>query len=170
MIENTFELIKRDGGIVYFSNESHWIKALIRRAAEKVLVPIEDTEVEKMHNALYSELLILSRSLGRKRFENDEWRECIKKAMAAYPEICNAFLFAHKEENADLYEQICSQMKDIVLDGDRSNGSVDSSLVSSKRALIVDAVEKITYSNYHLTPEQKQALMQLIRAFQDAEE
>ena len=83
--------------------------------------------------------------------------KCIKKAMAAFQEICNAFLFAHKEENADIYEQICSQMKDIVLDGDRSNGSVDSSLTSSKRALIVDAVEKITYSNYHLTSEQREA-------------
>lgn len=157
MIENTFELIKRDGGTVYFSNKSLWIKALIRKAADKVLIPIEDEAVEEMHNTLYQELVLLSKSLGRFRFENDEWRGCIRKAMAAYPEICNAFLFAHKEENANLYEQICTQMKDIVLDGDRSNGSVDSSLVSSKRALIVDAVEKITYSNYHLTPEQGEA-------------
>lgn len=157
MIENTFELIKRDGGTVFFSNESLWIKALIRKAADKVLIPIDEEAVEKMHEVLYHELVLLSEKLERTRFENDEWRECIKIAMVAYPEICNAFLFAHKEENADLYEQICTQMKDIVLDGDRSNGSVDSSLTSSKRALIVDAVEKITYSNYHLTPEQREA-------------
>lgn len=157
MIDNTFELVKRDGGIVYFSNESLWIKALIRKAADKVLIPIEDDAVEEMHNSLYQELVLLADSLGRSRFENDEWRECIKRAMVAYPEVCNAFLFAHKEENADLYEQICSLMKDIVLDGDRSNGSVDSSLASSKRALIVDAVEKVTYSNYHLSPEQREA-------------
>lgn len=157
MIENTFELIKRDGGIVYFSNESLWIKALIRKAADKVLIPIDDEEIEEMHNILYQELVMLSKSQDRMKFENDEWRDCIKKAMIAYPEICNAFLFAHKEENADLYEQICTQMKNIVLDGDRSNGSVDSSLTSSKRALIVDAVEKITYCSYHLTPEQREA-------------
>lgn len=157
MIENTFELIKRDGGTVYFSNESLWIKALIRKAADKVLIPIGDEVVEEMHKTLYRELVLLSEKLGRSRFENEEWRECIKIAMDEYPELCNAFLFAHKEENADLYEQICTQMKDIVLDGDRSNGSVDSSLTSSKRALIVDAVEKITYSNYHLTPEQREA-------------
>lgn len=157
MIENTFELIKRDGGIVYFSNESLWIKALIRKAADKVLIPLEDEVIEEMHDTFYHELVFLSKSLERFRFKNDEWRKCIKKAMTAYPEVCNAFLFAHKEENADLYEQICTQMKNIVLDGDRSNGSVDSSLTSSKRALIVDAVEKITYSNYHLTPEQREA-------------
>lgn len=157
MIENTFQLIKRDGGTVYFSNKSLWIKALIRKAADKVLIPISDEVVEEMNKNLYRELVSLSEKLGRSRFENEEWRECIKIAMDKYPEICNAFLFAHKEENAYLYEQICTQMKDIVLDGDRSNGSVDSSLTSSKRALIVDAVEKITYSNYHLTPEQREA-------------
>ncbi len=157
MIENTFELIKRDGDPVYFSNMSNWIKILIEKAADKVLVEIEAEEVEKMHAAFYRELVMLSEALGRKSFKNAEWRECIKKAMAAYPEICNAFLFAHKEENADLYEQICTQMKELELEGDRSNGNVDSSLVSSKRVLIVDAVEKITYSNYHLTPEQREA-------------
>ncbi|MCD7715327.1 MAG: anaerobic ribonucleoside-triphosphate reductase [Lachnospiraceae bacterium] len=153
----TFELIKRDGETVYFSNRSLWIKALIRKAADKVLIPIDDEEIEEINSAFFQELVSLSTSLGRTRFENEEWRECIKKSMAAYPEICNAFLFAHKEENADLYEQICKQMKEITLDGDRSNGSVDSSLTSSKRALTVDAVEKITYSNYHLTPEQREA-------------
>ena len=157
MIERTFELIKRDGGTVFFSNESLWIKALIRKAADKVLIPIDEDEVEAINKKLYQELETLSENLRRSRFENEEWRGCIKLAMAKYPEICNAFLFAHKEENADLYEQICTQMKDIVLDGDRSNGSVDSSLSSSKRALIVDAVEKITYSSYHLTPEQREA-------------
>ena len=58
------------------------------------------------------------KKLGRLRFENEEWHECIKIAVAEYLEICNAFFFAHKEENADLYDQICTQMKDIVLDGD----------------------------------------------------
>lgn len=157
MKEKTFELIKRDGEKVYFGNKSLWIKALIRKAADKVLVPISDEEIKEMNDMFYQELAALSERTNRTQFENDKWRECIVKAMSSYPEICNAFLFAHKEENADLYEQICSQMKNIVIDGDRSNGSIDSSLVSSKRALIVDAVEKITYSNYHLTPEQRDA-------------
>ena len=157
MKEITFELKRRDGKILYFSNKSTWIKKLIRKAADKVLEPIEDETLEEINSVFYQELVMLSEQLKRNQFENSEWRECIKKAMAAFQEICNAFLFAHKEENADIYEQICSQMKDIVLDGDRSNGSVDSSLTSSKRALIVDAVEKITYSNYHLTSEQREA-------------
>lgn len=157
MIKKKFQLIKRDGKILYLNDKSLWIKVLIKKAADKVLYPIDDKEIERVKDTFYQELSALSDKTGRIRFQNSEWRECIKKAMVAYPEICNAFLFAHKEENADLYEQICSQMKNIVMDGDRSNGSVDSSLTSSKRALIVDAVEKITYSNYHLTPEQREA-------------
>lgn len=157
MANNVFRLIKRDGGILYLRKNSQWIRALIIKAADKVLIPIDDETVKEIHKNFYNESILLSEKLGRSIFEYDEWRECIKTAMDEYPEIRNAFLFAHKEENADMYEQICTQMKDIVLDGDRSNGSVDSSLTSSKRALIVDAVEKITYNHYHLTPEQRDA-------------
>ena len=158
MIEKKFQLIKRDNGIVYYGNNSTWVKALIRKAADKVLYPISDEEVEEINGKFYQELSALGERTNKTVFQNNEWRECIKTAMTLYPEVCNAFLFAHKEENADIYEEICSQMKNIIIDGDRSNGSVDSSLVSSKRALIVDAVEKITYKNYHLTPAQREAL------------
>lgn len=78
--------------------------------------------------------------------------------MVDYPEVSTAFLAAHQKENAEYYEEICSEMNKIVKMGDQSNGSVDSSLTSSKRALIVDAVEKITYRNYYLTQEQKEKI------------
>lgn len=44
--------------------------------------------------------------------------------MKEYPEVLNAFLAAHKEENAEYYEEICDEMSKIVQAGDRSNGSV----------------------------------------------
>lgn len=158
MKDINFELIKRDGGLLHFGKESIWLKEIIKKDSDKVLEPMGDKEVDEIISTFYQELVLLSESLGRTRFENEEWRACISKAMVYYPEVLNAFLFAHVEEDADIYEQICSKMKDIIIDGDRSNGSIDSSLASSKRALIVDTVEKVTYINYHLMPEQKEAL------------
>lgn len=157
-MEDKFILLRRDGKELEYDSSSVWIKELIKIDAAMALAPIDEEAVEKINNDFYEELRLLSKKLGRQRFESREWHNCIKIALSEYPEIADVFLFATKEINASIYEQICIQMSKITYDGDRSNGSMDSSLVSSKRALIVDAVEKITYSNYHLTKEQRDAL------------
>ena len=145
------KLIKRDGNALYYSHA--WVRKLIKTAADKVLVELDDEYVEKLEYSFGVELQNLQKDV----VPYGEWRQCMKKALTEEPEVLNAFLASHREESADYSEQICDEMKKIVIDGDRSNGSVDSSLTSSKRALIVDAVEKITYQNYHLTEEQKRA-------------
>ena len=157
-MENKFILLRRDGKELKYDKDEVWVKELIKIDAAMALAPIDDESVAQINNTFYKELISLSQKLGRNRFESKEWHSCIKNALSEYPEIADVFLYTTKEVNADIYEQICKQMSKIIYDGDRSNGSMDSSLVSSKRALIVDAVEKITYSNYHLTPEQREAL------------
>lgn len=147
----SIKLIKRDGASIFYSHR--WVKKLIKIAAERVLVKLEDDYLNELESAFGNELKKLRKNI----VSYDEWRQCMKIALEDEPEVLNAFLAAHKEENANYYEQICDEMNKIIMDGDRSNGSVDSSLTSSKRALIVDAVEKITYKNYHLTEEQKEA-------------
>lgn len=147
----SMRLLKRDGGMVRYSH--HWVKELIRKAAGKILYEITDEEIEVIEKDIHRRM----KSCQKDLFENEEWRKIFKEGMKDYPELANAFLASHKQENADYFEQICEEMNKIVRAGDQSNGSVDSSLCSSKRALIVDAVEKITYCNYHLTEEQKEA-------------
>ena len=144
-------LIKRDGSTIFYSH--NWVRELIKKAANKVLLELSEEEMIQLELAFEKEL----RNLEKSRISYEEWRKCIQSAWGEYPAVANAYLASHQKENADYFEEICDEMKKIVKDGDRSNGSVDSSLTSSKRALIVDALEKITYKNYHLTPEQKEA-------------
>lgn len=144
-------LIKRDGELVWYSHG--WVRKLIKVSANRILAEMSDEEIEQVDREFEKELYACDMPI----VPYEEWRRCMSCAMKEYPEVLNAFLAAHKEENAGYYEEICDEMSKIVQAGDRSNGSVDSSLSSSKRALIVDAVEKITYRNYHLTDEQKEA-------------
>ena len=157
-MEDKFVLFRRDGKGLSYGRDDVWIKELIRTDGETALAPIEYTAIEKINDNFYKALVDLSKKLGRREFQSKEWHSCIKEALHEYPEVADVFLYATKEVNAGIYEQICKQMSKITYDGDRSNGSMDSSLVSSKRALIVDAVEKITYSNYHLAPDEREAL------------
>lgn len=145
------KLIKRDGDTLYYSH--NWVRKLIRVAANRVLVEMSDDYIKELEYQFGDEL----EKLHKKIVPYEEWRQCMSTALAQEPEVLQAFLAAHKEESADYFEEICDEMNKIVMDGDRSNGSVDSSLTSSKRALIVDALEKITYKNYHLSEEQKKA-------------
>lgn len=144
-------LVKRNGQMVWYSHR--WVRELIKVSAKRILVDMSDEEVESAEKDFGRRLYALHTPV----VDYKDWRMCMKEAMKNYPDVLNAFLSAHTEENASYFEQICDEMNKIVKDGDQSNGSVDSSLSSSKRALIVDAVEKITYSNYHLTEDQKEA-------------
>lgn len=149
--KGNIRLVKRSGETVWFSHR--WVKKLIRVSANRILAEMSDEEIKRVELEFANRLYAYNKSV----IPYGEWRKCMGYAMKEYPEVLNAFLAAHKEENAEYYEEICDEMSKIVQSGDRSNGSVDSSLSSSKRALIVDSVEKITYRNYHLTDEQKEA-------------
>lgn len=149
--KKVFCLKKRDGGILKYSHTNTC--NLIRRSANRVLEDMSDEEIEKV-DAEYFELL---KGIGRRTIENDEWRAAMAQALRDYPAVRSSFLSYHKKESAQQYEEICEEMNKIVKSGDRSTGSIDSSLTSSKRALIVEAVEKVTYREYHMTDEQKEA-------------
>ena len=153
MSNKTYQLPTREGKINYYSKGSEWIKKLIKIAANRVLFDMTDEEIDEV-DSKFAERLDEN---GESLVPCEKWRSILEEVMVDYPEVSTAFLAAHQKENAEYYEEICSEMNKIVKMGDQSNGSVDSSLTSSKRALIVDAVEKITYRNYHLTQEQKEA-------------
>ena len=144
-------LIKRDGSELHYSRTS--IRGLIRKSANRVLEEISEEEIIKIE----TDFLTLLKNRKKRTFEYEEWRGLMTKALAEHPAVDVSFMAAHEKESAEYYDEICEEMNKIVKNGDRSTGSVDSSLSSSKRALIVDAVEKITYREYHMTEEQRTA-------------
>ena len=154
MPKEKYKLITREDEERYYTKNSKWVKDLIRIAANRILFDMSDEEIDCVNSAFFEKV----QAFGKRTLLNEEWRQLLSDVMIKeYPEVLNAFLAAHKEENAKYYEEICAEMSKLVKSGDQSNGSVDSSLTSSKRALIVDAIEKVTYRNYHLTNEQKEA-------------
>ena len=150
-MSNTYALIKRDGQKLWYTHTV--LKNLIRDSSNRVLYGMSNTEIEAAEDRFYH----LLTKYGESPVPYEIWRKFIAEALQDYPEVQNAFLAVHKREDAQHFSEICTEMNNITTIGDQSTGSVDSSLCSSKRALIVDAVEKITYRNYHLTAEQKEA-------------
>ena len=154
-----FALITRNEETRYFSNgkNNNWLKEIIKKDAAKILFPISEENVTKIINDFYDQLVLNYQNEEKPTLSSSEWHKYMERAMQEYPELWNSFQNSDKKTQASLFEDICSEMNKIVSEGDNSNGSIDSSLTSSKRALIVDAVEKITYKNFHLNAEQRQA-------------
>lgn len=146
-----FEFVKSDDGIFYYSHKN--IKNLVKRSANRVLEEISDEELDAVDAEFLSYLI----RDGSKKFAYEKWRGYMAVALKKYPAVLSSFMSAHKKDNAAYFDEICEEMNKIVKSGDKSTGSVDSSLTSSKRALIVDAVEKITYREFHLEENQKSA-------------
>ena len=106
IMEDKFILLRRDGKELEYDSSSVWIKELVKIDAAMALAPIDEEAVEKINNDFYKELRLLSKKLGRQRFESREWHNCIKTALSGYPEISDVFLFATKEINASIYEHM----------------------------------------------------------------
>lgn len=147
------QLIKRDGNILYYGSNSKWLRGLIKKDANRVLEDMSEEEIKKVEDKFKEKL----KEVNKEILSNDEWRKYLSEAMKDYPKALNSFLSSYQETNAEYFEEICNEIYKLDKVGDRSTGSVDSTLSSSKRGLVVDAIEKNIYRNFHLTDEQKEA-------------
>lgn len=145
-------LKRLDGGIYYYTRDS--FRNILQVDARRVLSEISGEELDRITEEFSERLYASEQSF----FTNEEWKSILKDVMAQdYPEVYNSFVMSNKDESIANYDEICSEVYRIERNGDNSNGSVDSSLSSSKRALTVDALQKVLYRNYYLTKEQKAA-------------
>lgn len=145
------KITKRDGNLLVYSHT--WPKNLIKIAAGKVLKNISDDELDKIEKNIFKEVLSYNKDI----LEYEEFRNCVKIGLKDYPDVCNAYLKTHKDEMAHYFDNVCDQMKNIMIDLDKSSGTKDSHLVSSQRALKLDAMERIIYQKFILTDEEQKA-------------
>ena len=104
---------------------------------QEVLAKIEgsETTVEKIHTMVENALDIVNADVAK-----------------AYRDYRN-----YKQEFARMFEEVREDADNITFGEDRDNANSDSSLVSTKRALIFNSLEKRLYQRFFLSPEQNQA-------------
>ena len=101
-MKDKFILCRRDKKELLYGRDDVWIKELIRIDAETALAPIDDASIERINNDFYNNLVVMSKKLGRRKFQSREWHNCIKRALYEYPEVADVFLYATKEVNAGM--------------------------------------------------------------------
>lgn len=148
------KVIKKDGNLTNFKREK--IKKAISKSAERVLVNFTEHEkdlicdetekrvlrecgdtvsVNKLHNIVENSL--------------DKFNE---KVANSYREYRN-----YKTEFVGMLDEVYKKAQNIMYLGDKENSNTDSALVSTKRSLIYNELNKELYNKFFLTSEERQA-------------
>lgn len=148
------KVIKKDGSLTNFQRDK--IKSAITKSAERVLVSFTELEKDLICNEVKKRILkecgdtvpvnklhnIVENSL-------DKFNEQVAKS---YREYRN-----YKTEFVGMLDEVYKKAQNIMYLGDKENSNTDSALVSTKRSLIYNELNKELYNKFFLTNEEKQA-------------
>ena len=148
------KVIKKDGSLMEFDKRK--IKKAITKSAERVLVDFNDEtkeqiayDVETYINQHYKDSIEVSKlhNIVEKILDNYE-----PDVAKSYREYRN-----YKTEFVGILDEVYNKAQSIMYLGDKENSNTDSTLVSTKRSLIYNELNKELYNKFFLTTEEKQA-------------
>lgn len=145
------EVIKKDGTRVKY-NEEKIINA-INKSAERVL---EKIDKEKMKEILKD----IEKLLPEKEVTVLEMHGLVVKVLDNYyPSVANSYreYRNYKTDFVAMLDEVYNKAQKIMYLGDKENSNTDSSLVTTKRSLIYNELNKELYNKFFLTVEEKQA-------------
>ena len=127
---------------------------LVNAAVQNCFSDLDEETVKQLAQKIFQKAAELKKDI----LENEELRDCVHCVLAEYPDVLTAYLNANERQIIHVQRTIAAEMSKIMTIGDKSNGSVDSSLASTRRALKYDAFERVLYREYALTAGQRTAL------------
>ena len=148
------KVIKKDGTICDF-NKSKIINA-VNKSATRCLVKLTEDETNKVCNNVED---YLKNNIIREIHVSDlhciveNALEDINKDVAkSYREYRN-----YKVDFVHMLDEVYNKAQSIMYRGDKENSNTDSTLVTTKRSLIYNELNKELYNKFFLTTEERQA-------------
>lgn len=147
-------VVKKDGTHIPFSDKK--IVNAVTKSARRVLVDMCECDISK----LCQDVLDYIKSNGKEYVTVTELHnivetklDCINpKVASSYREYRN-----YKTDFVSILDEVYKKAQVINHRGDKENSNTDSCLVSTKRSLIYNELNKELYNKFFLTVEEKQA-------------
>lgn len=154
MVEKEIKVIKRNGVTVEFDKKK--IKEAVNKSAERVLKKISEKTMNEICNDVESTVIELGdNAVSVSKLHNiveyilDKYDEKVAKS---YREYRN-----YKTEFVGMLDEVYKKAQSIMYLGDKENSNTDSALVSTKRSLIYNELNKELYNKFFLTSEERKA-------------
>ena len=148
-------IIKKDGTIEAFNPEK--IKKAVSKSAARVLVKFTDEDLENIINTVVDSInekgLTEVRIPDMHNFVEGSLEKHFPTVAKSYRDYRN-----YKQDFVHMLDEVYMKSQSIMYIGDKENSNTDSALVSTKRSLIYNQLNKELYKKFFLNVEEIQAI------------
>ena len=153
-LENIY-VIKKDGTKEEFDDTK--IINAISKSATRVLVKLSDEEIRNICNFVENNIA----KIGKNEISIAEMHNLVEGALEALnPSVAQSYrnYRNYKQDFVHMLDKVYQESQRIMYIGDKENSNADSTLVSTKRSLIFNELNKELYKKFFLTVDELQAI------------
>ena len=152
---NNITIIKKDGTKEKYNVEK--VVAAIKKSAQRTLIEFTDKQIKDICAFVNKSVLDMDKdSVAIAQMHN-----IVESALQALsPEVAESYrnYRNYKTDFVHMLDKVYQESQRIMYIGDKENANADSTLVSTKRSLIFNELNKELYKKFFLTVEDKQAI------------
>ena len=148
------KILKKNGEEQNFNGEK--IKRAIRKSAERVCIQLTDKEEKKVVDTVRNQLKYNETAVPVSTIHNmvecalDQVNATVAKSYREYRDNKSAF--------ASMLDKVYSKKLSLNFVGDRSNANADSSLVTTKKAIVYNELNSELYKKFFLTNREEREM------------
>lgn len=153
--ENKVCIIKKDGTQEKFNIQK--IINAVSKSAARVMVKFNENDLNKISNSVKEQILILNKT----NIDIIEIHSIVENALdVVNPKVAASYrnYRNYKTEFVQMLDKVYRESQKIMYIGDKENSNADSALVSTKRSLIFNQLNKELYKQFFLNVEELQAV------------
>ena len=148
-------IIKKDGTIEPFNPEK--IKKAVTKSAARVLIDFTPTDLDVIANTVIDAII----EKGLKQVTIPQMHNFVEGALDThFPTVAKSYrdYRNYKVDFVHMLDEVYTKSQSIMYIGDKENSNTDSALVSTKRSLIYNQLNKELYKKFFLNVEEIQAI------------
>ena len=153
-LENVY-VIKKDGTKEEFDNSK--IINAVKKSATRMLVELSEEELNNICNFVDQNIA----RMGKTEIQISEMHNLVEGALEALnPSVAQSYrnYRNYKQDFVHMLDKVYQESQRIMYIGDKENSNADSTLVSTKRSLIFNELNKELYKKFFLTVDELQAI------------
>ena len=145
---------KKDNTIESFHIQK--VIAAIKKSAKRAMVAFTDAEIETLCRLVEAE----AKALNKKELTIEEMHNIVEKALdTVNPDVSESYrnYRNYKQDFVKMMDEVYQKSQSIMYRGDKENSNMDSALVSTKRSLVLNQLNKELYQKFFLSAREVEA-------------
>ncbi|DAA96038.1 TPA: anaerobic ribonucleoside-triphosphate reductase [Candidatus Gastranaerophilales bacterium HUM_9] len=155
MSTNNIKIIKKDGTLENYDVSK--VVIAIKKSADRMIIKLTDAEIEKICDIVNKSVV----GFGKEKIEIIKIHSIVESALEdVNPKVAKSYrdYRNYKIDFVTMLDKVFQESQRIMYIGDKENANADSALVSTKRSLIFNELNKELYKKFFLSVDELQAI------------